>query len=55
MKGEKKSKSAQPEVQEDLEMTAEVQVVFRTNLPEEFIVPDVQISLTASSTKKDLT
>ncbi|TNV79220.1 hypothetical protein FGO68_gene6698 [Halteria grandinella] len=39
----------------DQQMTAEVQVVFKTNLPEDFQVPDVQINISASSTAKELT
>ncbi|CDW73040.1 ribosome biogenesis protein wdr12 [Stylonychia lemnae] len=36
-------------------MTSEVQVVFKTNLPEEFQAPEVQISIGTSSTNKELT
>ena len=36
-------------------MTAEVQVIFRTNLPEEFQVTDVQINIGTSSGVKELT
>jgi hypothetical protein len=35
--------------------TAEVQVIFKTNLPDEYQVPDVQINVNTSSSNKELT
>lgn len=38
-----------------MEMTSEVQVVFKTNLPKQFAVPETQVQLSGGSTVKDLT
>ncbi len=36
-------------------MTAEVQVIFKTSLPEDYHVPEIQININTSSTSKELT
>jgi hypothetical protein len=36
-------------------MTAEVQVIFKTLLPEDYQVPDIQININTGSTNKELT
>lgn len=36
-------------------MTAEVQVIFKTLLPEDYQVPDIQINISTGSTNKELT
>ena len=36
-------------------MTSEVQVIFRTSLPETYHVPEIQININTSATSKDLT
>eukprot|EP00347_Sterkiella_histriomuscorum_P003660 403363437 len=42
-------------VSADKQMTSEVQVTFKTNLPEEYQVPEVFISIATGSTNKELT
>jgi len=36
-------------------MSSEIQICFKTNLPQEYKVPETQVQLAASSTAKDLT
>ena len=36
-------------------MTAEVQVIFKTLLPEDYQVPNIQININTGSTNKELT
>lgn len=40
---------------ESTTMTAEVQVIFKTLLPEDYQVPDIQININTGSTNKELT
>lgn len=40
---------------EDRGMTMEVQCVFKTTLPEQYQIPEVQINISTSSNNKDLT
>ena len=46
--------SAKKETEEQ-EMSMEVQCVFKSNLPEEYQIPAVQINMNTSSTPKELT
>ncbi len=39
----------------DTQMTSEIEAVFKTNLPDDFKVPEVEIRISTASTSKDLT
>ena len=42
-------------MQGDSTMSAEVQVIFRTTLPEEYHVPDITINISTGAGNKELT